>query len=843
MQILRRMPSFWNVVALLLSTFMLPTLMGCGDSSDRTVETPISTTETVQLTVVHEENGQGLINPPPGVHEVQKDAPVDILAVPDSGHVFFQWVLSGNGEVTAPDSPDTKVTLTGDGVLKPEFKPAVNVIFHVSPPSVGFTAPVAEDTVTIGKGDTLQLSATAGTGYHFSTWRSEDGCHIEDALSADTVATVTSDCEITAEFELDVVQFSGIVNANAYTSTNGETRNVRTIARLLWLGAVSPFASSPDEFTYHVYRSREGEVEQVYQQANLVSSLEGEFQTEVEIDPKWDKTYFLVVAEDPRGNSNVNHKVVHVTPGDLEFYDGAPPINLSDVGADEITVSEDENIVTLHGGDWRYLFPSYRDIIVNEAGPYFLKEVRSVTFDGRNTMISYVNVNFDDIVKSGHFSTWTAFPDISQLPAQTRQGALNNPHTPDDFLQPFESLDQDDADIYINPLGNVMVWESHDPDVVPSRDNRFEKEIAITDKATGRRFGTLYFLVDLSLAAGTVLKEDDGVVHRFEVNVTGTARIEAIAKIEIDSDFDHEWRREGLLKKGIKLVYTFGPIPVYQELEFWVDSDLFVDIKDGSLIQATAGVKLNKRIDIGLVYEPVKKWSTYYIEDSDYDIPFEMKGSAATDTTLHIRPHIKTSFNKSAHAEITIKSINKLFADFFFDDSIPYLTRCDFKPHAYMVMECDFVPFGQLLFTKSDSLWLYDTQIYSLPETQFHEWLPNTVYIGEEPYLLEDVVYYDFIDGINNPRRNISWVLEKIEPDGQGWVTVPGHLKPGLPLINLSAEPPPYLYEYNQTADLLVDKRLGIGLYRIRLTGETNGWLGPLDTRKSEARFMVQMEE
>ena len=840
---LRNIAGFRNVMTLLLSTFMLYAMAGCGDSEDQTAEPPATLVDAVNLTVHYEETQQGLVNPPAGVHEAEKDTPVEILAVPNIGYVFSRWTLTGDGEVSAPDSSDTTVTLTGDCVLKPEFKPAVEVTLHVSPENVGLVSPTAEETVIIGEGDSLQLTATAETGYHLSSWSSDDGCEIEDTLSTDTVATVSSDCHITAEFEEDVVQFAGIVNATAYKSTNGEAGNVKTLASLMWLEAVSPYASSPEDITYHVYRSSQGQVEQIYQPANRVLSLEGAFQAEVEIDPDWDEAYFLVVAEDPRGNRSDDYQVAAVTPGEFEFYDGAPPINLDDIGASAITVSEDDTSVTLHAGDWRFLFPTNRDIIVNDAAPNFMKEVKNVTFNGRDTVIEYVNVNMDDIVKSGTFSTWTTFPDLALLPAQTQLSALNNPNTPDCFLQALDSLDQEDADVYINPQGNIMVWESNDPDITPSRSNRFEDDIPITNQTTGLQFGTLHCFVDLSLGAGTVKKKKEGVVEKFDINIRGKARIEAVATINIDSNFYHEWKREKLLNKGVKLLYHFGPIPVYQELEFWVDSDLFVTIKEGSQIQATAGVKLNKQVNVGLRYERGAGWSTYYNENSESKIPFKMSGSAATDTTLHIRPHIKTNFYKSAYAEMTIKSINKLFASFNFGDSVPYLTRCDLKAHAFMFIECDFVPFGKLLATQSDSLWLYDKQIYSLPETQFWNWIPNTVYISEDPFLLEDVLYYDFIDGINNSRRKISWVLERIEPDGQGWVLVQGRLSPKFALINLSAKPPPYLYEYNQTADLLIDRSMPIGLYRVRVTGDTNGWLGPLDSRKAEARFMVQTEE
>ncbi len=827
-----------SVLVCVLS-FLSYSMLGCSGSDDNTTA-PMQRANNVNLTIELEDPEQGLTQPGPGTHSVSSETPVEVLVSPRAGYVFSGWQLSGNGYLDDPDAPVTTVTLSGDALLTPRFKPEVRMTIQVSPPSCGSTVPMPEKVHSLGQGDTVELSASPGTGYYFVEWQVDDGCDIADPTASSTTAAVTGNCEVTAQFEEDLVKFSGIVTATAYTSMNSSEET--TQAKLSWLEAVSPFSALPGEITYHVYYAESSDLETLYRPDHLVASLPGVLETEIEIGSDEKETYFLVVAEDPQGNRNRSRKVVSVVPCQMVLEGGAP-MDLEEVGAEEITVSGAENIVTLHGGDWRYLFTYGQNIIVYGDGADLLKKVKSFRFDGRNTAIQYEDIQLSQVAESGHFRTSSTFPDLSELPSQTWQTVLGRADLPDFFMRDLESLDRSNSSVYLNPEGTMLVTESRADGVVSSRDG-FQNTIPIGN------FGSLHYLMDINLGVKDDIKWKNGEVEYFKVQMTGKVRIHGVAKIKLNSESGDRWEKKDLIQKKVLLIYALGPIPVVQEIEFWVDGALYVDINKQSNFEAEAGVKLEKPIDIGFEYRRDSGWKTIFNPEKKIDTPFGMSGSASTDTTLHLTPHFRTSFYQSATAEATLYSIDKLFADFTADNLDFYLTRFDVYAHAYMTMACDFSPFGYLLINHSDSLWLIDSQVYNLPELKVWDFLPETIHIDKdtEPHFLPAVVYCKFVDGINNGLRELWWSLEQLQPDGGMWVPVEDMqnirllLSDGLVYQAAVSKPPPYRFVFEQYTDLFVDRLLETGLYRIKVWGTTRGGLGFLDTRVAEARFHVLSE-
>ena len=820
-------------------SFLFYSMLGCSGSDNNTTA-PISRINDVNLTIELDSPGQGLTRPTPGTHSVDSETPVEVLVSPKEGYVFSRWQLSGDGFLDDPNAPVTTVTLSGDAVLIPLLKPEVRMTIQVSPPSCGSTVPMPEKAHSLGQGDAVDLSAAPGTGYYFVGWETDGGCDIADPTAVSTTAMVSGNCRVTAQFEEERVKFSGIVTATAYTSSDsgGET----TQARLSWLEAVSSFSSSPEEITYYVYHAESSDLETLYQPEHLVASLPGILETEIEIESGEKETYFLVVAEDLQGNRNRSRKVVSVAPCHAVFKNGEPPTNLEEVGADEITVSAGEKIVTLHGGDWRFLFPSGKTIIVYGDGADLLKKVLSVRFDGRNTAIHYKDIQLDKLVESGRFRTSSTLPDLSQLPVRTLETVLHRADLPDAFIRELESLERANSSAYVNPAGTVLVTESRADGATSSRDGRFEGTIPMGN------FGELHYLMDVKLGVEDDIKWKNGEVEYFKVRIKGKARIHGVAKIRLNSESSEKWEKKDLIRKKVMLRYALGPIPVVQEIEFWVDGALYMDISKQSNFEVAYGVKLEKPIDIGFEYRRGSGWSTIFNSENDLDTPFSMSGSAATDTTLHLTPHILTRFYKSATAETTLYSIDKLFVDFTGDDSSFSLTRFDVHAHAYMKMACDFSPFGCLLVNHSHSLMLFDSQVYSLPELKIDNFLPKIIHVDKEtqPHYLPAVVSATFVDGIHNGLKALWWNTQKLMPDGQMWESLPdSRLLLSDALVhqaNIIPNPPPYLYIFDQYTDLYVDRLLEIGLYRIVLMGTTKGYLGFLDTRLGEARFRVQSE-
>ena len=830
-------------------SFLFFSMLGCsGSGSDDNTTAPHGKTNNVNLTIKLPGPGQGLTQPAPGKHSVVPETAVEVLVSPKAGYVFSGWELSGDGSIDDPDAPVTTVTLSGDAVLMPQLKPEVQMKIQVSPQSCGSTVPMSEKTHSLGRGDTVDLSAEPGTGYYFVEWQADNGCNIADLMASSTTVTVSRDCGVTAQFEEDPVKFSGIVTATAYTSTDSDEETTR--AKLSWLEAVSSFSASPGEIIYHVYHAESSDLAILYRSDHLVASLPGVLETEIEIEPGEKETYFLVVAADLQGNRNHSRKVVSVVPCQMVFKGGMPPMDLKEVGADKITVSGAEKIVTLYGGDWRFLFPSGKTIIVYGDGADLLKNVLSVRFDGLSTAIHYKDTQLGQVVKSGRFRTSTTFPDLSQLPVQSWQTVSDRADLPDVFIRELESLDRANSSVYVNPAGTVLVTESRADGATPSKDGRFEGTIPMGN------LGKFRYLFDVELGVEDDLKRNwygYGKVEYFKVVIKGKIRIQGVAEILLDSAADEAWIKEDLMKKKVQLLLWVGPIPIVQEFEFWVDAKLFVDISKESDFKAEVGVKLEKTINIGFEYRPEwpePGWKTISNSEKQIEIPFSLSGSASTHTTLHLTPHFRVCFEKSATAEASLFSRSRLHADFNANNTLNdlgfYLTRFDVNSDAEMKMECDFSPFGQILAYHYDSWVLFKSELYSLPELKIDNFLPETIYVDKEtqPHYLPAVVSAEFVDGINNGLKHLWWKTQKLMPDGQMWESLQdSRLLLSDEIVHQASDiSKPPLFVFDQYTDLSVDRLFKTGLYRIVLMGTTKGYLGDLDTRLGEARFRVYSE-
>ncbi len=827
---------------LLLWFVLLPLLfaliLGCSDSDSTISGSDPFRGKPVNLTIDHKNTETGLTQPPSGSHSVLAETPVDIVASPGDGYVFSGWQLSGAGSLGDPHASVTTVTLSGDTVLKPLFKREVRLTIHIVPPSCGSTVPMPEKAISLGQEDTIELSALPGTGYYFSGWQGTQGCEITDSTASSTTAIISADCKITAEFEEDPVKFSGIVIANAYTATDSQTGHEKTLANLEWLEASSRFSGSPEEMTYHVYHGNNSDLKTLYRSENLKLSQKGVLKAELDIDTEETKTYFLVVAEDPQGNRNHGHRVASVVSSRLTFDQGGVPMDLRTLGADNITVSAEEKTVTLHGGDWRYLFPTGKNIALfgDDLG---VKSVSYATFNNDNyTTIHYKDKELKDFVQGGRFQTYANFPDLNQLPAQTLQRALERSDLPAQFIRRLESAERSNTLVYINPAKTMILIESSADGVTQSRDGAFERTISLDG------FGTLNILIDLTLGAYTdrVVDENTKEVEQLLIDFEGAARVHGVAKLQIDSGSNLEFKKERLVEKKFTVIYALGPVPVIQDFDFWIDAYLDVSFNEGTDLQITAGVKVDKGIHIGMYYERGKGWSPYYRQEHHKDLPLAVSGSAKTTTTLHLTPHVKTTFNKCATAEAQLVSNSKLFADFTAAGSEVMLTRCDFNSHAYMMFFCDFKPFGVILLgsTNPNSLWLFTGCFYSLPEMKMGPVQNLSVDEKTTPHHLRDFAKVEFVDGIKNPRRKVWWVLERLMPDGQMWVPVPtSRLLPDSETIDRATEPPYDRCRFIQNCDLYVDNIFPQGLYRIKTTGTTKGILGSLDTRVVSRQFRV----
>lgn len=822
-------------------------LTGCDDDSGNNADHsdgPPARTAFLTMDIQDAENG--FTDPAPGKYDIREGTPFAISATPDTGFMFSHWETSVNGTVANPENAETTVTLTGDATITPHFDTKAFITIKVSPAGRGYTRPMTGKPVAIAKGDTLDLTADPAPGYHFRRWRIDGGADIAEPENMQTSAAVSADCVITADFGETIVKFNGIVNTSAYTVDPAASGGPETMARLIWPEAVSPFCVTGEDFTYHVYRSASKALADIYRPENKVEQLNGGLQAEIAVDPDRDVTYFLVVAEDLEGNRSKNHRVMPVHPVGAVTYVGDPPIDLKQLGADKITVSAEDHSVTLHGGDWRYLFKYDQDFILVGDGPVTTKVRRSKPrFDGKNTIIEYRDMPFRGVVEKGGFHFNSALPMMSLLPVQSPDTVLENPDLPPDFAREIRAFERSDTPLYVSPDGNMMVWA---PDGNGARDDIRDdgKPIKIADGV----FVTLHAKPDF--AVSTIHKQNDaGETEFFEIRFLGTLNLEAELSADINGSVEIHTDWEKHLERKKKFFHIVGYVPIWHEYEF------FVEVRFNGVIDAAvdieASARLRKAINMGYKYTPETGWRRFAFQGGNIKNDFSMAGEAGLDVQLKARPTIKAAFESSAYAKAKILGHSHLMAESNFNylDFYPfYLNDLRFTTSASAKMGFDFKPFGQILYHKYVSMWLVEPMaVYSLPEIYTYDIIPDAIIIdvnedeGEEdlePRVIEDCASYVIREGENCPRAGAAqWRLQRQQTSGS-WTDVPSSPYIQVNWPKVSPWKPP-LNEYYQDMDLYIDEQLPEGRYRIVVETRTDGWLGSLETRKNvAARFTVQ---
>jgi hypothetical protein len=135
---------------------------------------------------------------------------MSVTAVPEAGNYFVRWeTASANVTLSSATARTTYVTVSDATAA------TVTAVFAVIPtdsylltlaksPSGGGTVSPGLGQRTLNDGVTIQISATAATGYTFTGWTVSGGASVTDATAAATQASVSaSDGTVTATFLAD----------------------------------------------------------------------------------------------------------------------------------------------------------------------------------------------------------------------------------------------------------------------------------------------------------------------------------------------------------------------------------------------------------------------------------------------------------------------------------------------------------------------------------------------------------------------------------------------------------------------------------------------------------------
>lgn len=160
-------------------------------------------TDYANLTINSNPTYGGSTNPgSSATHSVNKNQAITVTATAASNYHFTSWSLEGEATIANSKSASTTVTLKGNATLTANFSAntgTADLTMAVSPSGGGSVNPGA-GTHTVQKGEPQVVIAVAASGYTFSKWTVSGGGTIDSVTSSETIATLTGDATITAEF-------------------------------------------------------------------------------------------------------------------------------------------------------------------------------------------------------------------------------------------------------------------------------------------------------------------------------------------------------------------------------------------------------------------------------------------------------------------------------------------------------------------------------------------------------------------------------------------------------------------------------------------------------------------
>jgi hypothetical protein len=157
---------------------------------------------TYSLTMSNDGHGS---TTPTGTVTVNHGAATSITATPSGGYQFMNWtVTTGTATIANPTSASTTVTLTsGSATIRANFTQQIDTL-TISNNGNGSTVP--SGTLYVNRGAPTAISATANSGFHFTSWTVVSGtAQIANPASSSTTVTLTSgNAAIMANFSQDL---------------------------------------------------------------------------------------------------------------------------------------------------------------------------------------------------------------------------------------------------------------------------------------------------------------------------------------------------------------------------------------------------------------------------------------------------------------------------------------------------------------------------------------------------------------------------------------------------------------------------------------------------------------
>ena len=174
---------------------------------------------------------------------------IAISATELSGYHFTSW--SSTGSITFADAnlASTRATVNGAGTITANFAVDTvqySVTFAMSGDAGATISPTA-GAHSYDAGSSVPITATASSGYHFTSWSSSTGSiTFGDANLASTSATINGAGTVTANFAVDTVNYNIVV-----TNPVGSHGTITPAGTTYYVAGATPATITPDS-GYHI---------------------------------------------------------------------------------------------------------------------------------------------------------------------------------------------------------------------------------------------------------------------------------------------------------------------------------------------------------------------------------------------------------------------------------------------------------------------------------------------------------------------------------------------------------------------------------------------------------------
>lgn len=495
------------------------------------------------------------------------------------------------------------------------------------------------------------------------------------------------------------------------------------------------------EIQYHVYVGLENTVAGLYNATNLVSTVTNA--TSYTATGLTNATAYnaLVVAEDKDGNRNTNHQIVEATTQAATVALAATPgvVNASSAtftGADAYTIAGAES-AGLSVGDVL--------VIGNATGAPALKRVLSVGANGGDAAITTTDAALNELIDEGEISASFVLldPSLVSSASSVSASALGDGYEVRQYDDPGGAFS----------ITSVAPEPTRSASAVGYSNYRYSTYLLGTDYDSQRvRLG---YTVDFVPRLNAYAMFESGLLtdrlQRARIDMAGDFSLDALLGYYLNSAYTKDLSKT-LMSRTYSFKYMVGSVPVYQEVELSIKSEL--KLEASSAVAIETALKATKHLRFGFEWTRSGGWKPVKESGFTRSTTFVIKANGQVVATLRVYPEIKTSFYQAAESSVAFVPVLKLSAAAKTSPRVE-LTQFEAGFWAYLtasarldVLDYNLPPWDLL----EENVVPY-AYLHTLPTASI-SCGTNSLTVGDT-----DTCSLTVTDGVNNavPKENISW--------------------------------------------------------------------------------------